>query len=48
MESNVVVVLLGAAALLALLARGRHAPKGEPVPVRVDDDPPRPPVAPRA
>jgi len=43
METNVVVVLLGAAALLALLARGRHpTPEGEPVPVRVDDDePPR-------
>jgi hypothetical protein len=41
MEPNVVVVLLGAAALLALLARGRHpAPEAEPVPVRVDDDPP--------
>jgi hypothetical protein len=43
MEPNVVVVLLGLAALLALLARGRqHAPQAEPVPVRVDDDdPPR-------
>ena len=42
METNVVVVLLGAAALLALLARGRqHTPRSEPVPVRVDDDPPR-------
>jgi hypothetical protein len=41
MEPNVVVVLLGVAALLALLARGRQsAPQGEPVPVRVDDDPP--------
>jgi hypothetical protein len=43
MEPNVVVVLLGAAALLALLARSRRqAPEGEPVPVRVDDDPPVP------
>jgi hypothetical protein len=42
MKSNVVVVLIGAAALLALLARGRHpTPQSEPVPVRVDDDPPR-------
>jgi hypothetical protein len=42
MDTNVVVVLLGAAALLALLVRGRqHAPEAEPVPVRVDDDPPR-------
>ena len=44
METNVVVVLIGAAALLALLARGRqNTPEGEPVPVpvRVDDDPPR-------
>jgi hypothetical protein len=41
MEPNVVVVILGAAALLALLARGHQpAPEGEPVPVRVDDDPP--------
>ncbi|MDQ6670999.1 MAG: hypothetical protein M3069_09650 [Chloroflexota bacterium] len=44
MEPNVVVVLVGAAALLALLARGRRrAPQSEPVPVRVGDDPaPRP------
>jgi hypothetical protein len=42
MEPNVVVVLIGVAAILALLARGRHpAPQSEPVPVRVDDDPPR-------
>ncbi|MGI9147925.1 MAG: hypothetical protein ACR2IK_15460 [Chloroflexota bacterium] len=41
METNVVVVVLGAAALLALLARGRHsAPETEPVPVRVDADAP--------
>jgi hypothetical protein len=41
MEPNVVVVLLGAAALLALLVRGRQpAPQSTPVPVRVDDDPP--------
>jgi hypothetical protein len=42
MEPNVVVVLLGAVVLLALLARSRqNAPEGEPVPVHVDDDPPR-------
>jgi hypothetical protein len=42
MEPNVVVVLLGLAALVALLARGRQsAPEVQPVPVRIDDDPPR-------
>jgi len=39
MEPSVVVVLLGSAALLVLIARGRQStPEPEPVPVRVDDE----------